>query len=77
MLRWHAYVTSDRARSICNPGYFVARKLEGNEPCPTVTVADEHAADAHALERTLGLHRTAGLSQGYTVPRGYEGLVKH
>ncbi len=77
VLRWHAYVTSDRARSICNPGYFVARKLEGNEPCPTVTVADEHAAGAHALERTLGLHRSAGLSQGYTVPRGYEGLIKH
>ena len=77
VLRWHAYVTSDRARSICNPGYFVARKLEGNEPCPTVTVADEHAADAHALERTLGLHRSAGLSQGYTVPAGYEGLIKH
>lgn len=77
VLRWHAYVTSDRARSICNPGYFVARKLEGNEPCPTVTVADEHAADARALERTLGLHRSAGLNQGYTVPPGYEGLVKH
>lgn len=76
VLRWHAYVTSDRARSICNPGYFVARKLEGNEPCPTDAVAAEYAADAHALERTLGLHRTAALSQGYTVPAGYEGLIK-
>lgn len=49
VLRWHAYIADGRGKSLQNPGYFVARKLEDGEACPFEEVRPEHDAQARQL----------------------------